>query len=263
MEKLKNFIWNRSPQDAYRNPYEYKAQEQFVREAFKVLDAIKIQFEKFNRIFTRDDVSLEKAIWMLQLDATDSLIGCLELLVTKKHKVAGRLIRDTVEVLDLSAYFSIENEKSKNSLKKWYRNEVIPNREYRDFVKTNISLEKAEELKLVYSQLSKFNHRTYKSLAYGYILGKDNKLVYDGFSNSNSLIYPGVISMYYSLLANMIQLLAYEAIERKLLKKEVVENIWEESIEEEPINRKYITPEEVFKNFISKKTSNDKVKNSY
>lgn len=258
---MKNFIWNRNPQEAYENPYEYEALEQFMREASNVLSAIKVQLEKFNREFTRDDKSLKKAIWMLHIDATDSLLECLELLLAKRHKIAGRLIRDTVEVLDLAAFFHNEGERSKNLLLKWYENEVVPNREYRDFVKKNVSEEKAEELKLVYEQLSKINHRTYKSLAYGYILGKDNKLVYDGFYKSDILIYPGVISMYLSLLANMIQLLLKELIERELLSEEEIEKIWKDSIEEKPINRKYISPEEEYKKFKEKKTTDNEVNN--
>ncbi len=30
---MTSFIWGRSPQEAYENPYEYEAQEQFSREA--------------------------------------------------------------------------------------------------------------------------------------------------------------------------------------------------------------------------------------
>ncbi len=258
---MKSFIWNRSPQEAHKNPYEYEAQEQFMREASKVLRAIKVQLEKFNREFTRDDKSLKKAIWMLQIDATDSLLECLELLIAMRHKIAVRLIRDTVEVLDLAAFFHNESERSKNLLIKWYDNETVPNSEYRNFVKKNISEEKAEQLKLVYEQLSKINHRTYKSLAYGYILGKDSKLVYDGFHKSNILVYPGVISMYLSLLANMIQLLSSELIERELLSVGEIDQIWKDSIEEEPVNRKYISPEEVFNKFIEKKTTDNKVQN--
>jgi hypothetical protein len=205
---MKNFIWHRNPKIAYENPYEYEAQEQFVREANEVLNRIRKELEKYNRMFTRDDKSVIKAIWMLSLDATDSLLECLELLLEKRHKIAGRLIRDSVEVLDLAALFFTKSDKSVRLLSKWYNNEVVPNREYRYFVKNNISESKANELKEFYHQLSKINHRTYRSLAYGYILGKDNHLVYDGFHES--LIYPGVISMYYSLLANMIQILSIE-----------------------------------------------------
>ena len=254
---MKNFIWNRDPQEAYKNPYEYEAQDQFAREASRVLNAIKLKLEKYNRKYTRDDTSLEKAIWMLNVDATDSLIECLNLLTSKKHKVAGRLIRDTVEVLDLSAFFHSRTPKSKKLLEKWYNDKVIPNSEFRDFVRQNISEEIAEELKHVYSQLSKINHRTYRSLAYGYVLGKDDKLVYDGFSKSDSLIYPGVFSMYYALLANVIKLLASEIVKRDLVSMQDVDIIWEKSSETDPIERKFITPEEVLKRHLDEKTTDN------
>jgi hypothetical protein len=258
---MKNFIWHRSSQEAHSNPYEYEAQEQFVREASLVLNAIKVEIEKYNRSFSRDDKSLLKAIWMLHIDATDSLLECLDLLISKRHKIAGRLIRDTVEVLDLAAFFHARTERSTNLLQKWYDNEVIPNREFRDYVKKNINEILAEELRSVYSQLSKINHRTYKSLAYGYILGKNDKLVYDGFIKSDILIYPGVISMYFSLLGNMIQVLSEELVKRELVSKEVVENIWKNSIEKEPVKRRFTTPEEIFRRYKEKKTTDNTVEN--
>lgn len=236
---MKNFIWFRNPKEAYENPYEYGAQEQFSREAFKVLSSFKKHLKAFDLKFTRDEKSLEKALWMLFLDAVDSLLECHNYLSEKKHKIAGRLFRDAFEVMDLSALFSSGTEKSKRLLEKWYDDKVIPNREYRDFIKKHISVELAEKHRVFYSQISKINHRTYKSLAYGYVLGEDSKFAYDGFQQSKMLVYSGVLSMHYALLANSISIFSSEVEKCSLLPKNQIEEIWNESIEEEPECRRF------------------------
>jgi len=240
-----NFIWTREPSEAYLNPYEYAAQEQFVREALKVLDEFKKHMGNYNRKFSRDDTSLDKAIWMLQMDAIDSLLECHNLLSNKKHKIAGRLFRDTIEVLDLASFFNAKSERSKNLLKKWFKDEVIPNREFRNYIKENQGEKKAKQLASFYSQLSKLNHRTYRSLAYGYILGKNEMLVYDGFQKSDLLVFPGTISMYYSLLANLIRLLSTELINGGLIKIEIINHIWDKCIEDNPEERKFVIREPI------------------
>jgi len=238
---MKNFIWSRNPKEAYENPYEYEAQEQFSREAFKVLSGFIKHLKSYDLKFTRDERSLEKALWMLFLDAVDSLLECHNYLTEKNHKIAGRLFRDAFEVMDLSALFSSGTDKSKRLLEKWYDDKVIPNREYRDYIKKHISVELAEKHRVFYSQISKINHRTYKSLAYGYVLGGENKFAYDGFQKSKILVYPGVLSMYYSLLANSISIFSSEIKKCSLLPNNQIEEIWDESIEKEPECRRFET----------------------
>lgn len=235
----KNFIWTRDPAEAYQNPYEYDAQKQFSRESSLVLKALKKTLESFNGTFTIEDTSLEKAVWMLQLDAVDTLIECGDLLHTNNHKIAGRLFRDVMEVLDLAAFFMSKTDKSKNCLKKWYKDEVIPHREYRNYINRTIGAHKAEELSKIYRQLSNFTHRTYRSLAYGYIRGRDYALVYDGFMESGSLVFPGVISMYYSLLANFIIMASNELERSGLIHTDQILLIWSESIEANPEERRF------------------------
>lgn len=240
-----NFIWTREPSEAYLNPYEYDAQEQFSREALAILNEYKNQMESYNRLFSRDDTSFKKAIWMLQMDAIDSLLECHYLLSIKKHKIAGRLFRDTIEVLDIAAFFNTKTERSKKLLGTWFIDEVIPNREYRDYIKKNQGEERAKQLASFYSQLSKINHRSYRSLAYGYILGKNSTLVYDGFQKSDLLVFPGVISMYYSLLANLLKILSRELVSGGLLKSETIQVIWNECIEANPEERKFVIRESI------------------
>ena len=100
---MPSVVWGRTPQEAYDNPYEYEAQDQFVREAKSLLKHMNTVFQKYSMRFHRDDHSIKKAVWMLQLDALDSLKDALDALVNKKHRVASKLFRGIVETLDLAA----------------------------------------------------------------------------------------------------------------------------------------------------------------
>ena len=102
---MPSIVWGRNPREAYRNPYEYKAQDQFVREAEKIINKLFSELLKYAMKFKRDDTSIKKAIWMLQIDAVDSLQDFLILMKQKNHRVAGRLFRDVMETLDLAAFF--------------------------------------------------------------------------------------------------------------------------------------------------------------
>lgn len=241
----KNFIWTQNPSEAYSNPYEYETQKQFSRECFKVLNGFKACLEIYNTTFLSDDKSVEKAIWMLLTDATDSLLECHRFLLQKKHKIAGRLFRDAIEVIDLSSLFMAKTAKSSRLLDKWYNNQVIPNREYRNFIEKSRGSDISENYRNFYSQISKFNHRTYKSLAFGYILNKNGTLVYDGFTSHlndyNSLIFPGIISMYYALLANITSILSITLKQSGLINKEAIDKIWTNSIEEVPKKRHFMS----------------------
>ena len=125
---MSSIVWERDPREAFKNPYEYKVQNQFVREAEKILNKLFNELMKYSGKFGIDDTSIKKAIWMLQTDAVDSLRYCLLLLKQKNHCIAGRLMRDTIETLDLSAFFSSNTDKSNKELQKWYRDEIVPHR---------------------------------------------------------------------------------------------------------------------------------------
>ena len=204
---------------------------------------LKEKLELYNKTFHQDDRSLKKAVWMLLVDAIDSLLECHDFLLNKRHKIAGRLFRDAVEVIDLSMLFMTKTEKSKRLLDKWYDDEVIPNREYRNYVDKNLGPYVAEKYRKFYSQISKINHRTYKALTLGYILDVNGTFVYDEFTShlkdTNFLVYPGIISMYYAILANVVFILSLATGKSELVSNDDIGNIWENSIENIPEKRKY------------------------
>ena len=130
-EKM-NFVWNRYLQDALENPYEYEAQDQFIREAESAIELLFLHLMQSNGSFTRDDVSLKKAIWMLHVDACETLRDCIKLVYQKNHRIIVRLFRDVIETLDLAAYLQSDTLQSKKDLGKWFQNDIIENAKYRD-----------------------------------------------------------------------------------------------------------------------------------
>ena len=236
---MPSFVWYRHPEEAYQNPYEYDAQRQFSREAHRFLDSLYTELNSEVMRFGADEQSLEKALWMLEIDALDCLRDALELVNNKRHRPAGRLFRDAVETMDLARYFSSQTAKSKVSLADWYNNKVIPHRVYREFLKKQISEKRAEDRRRYYYELSTFTHRTYRALLKSYSLAGD-RLVYDGSSSSGHRILPQTVSAYYAILGDLILQLSRVLSETKLLTKELVQSAWEQSVEEQSVPRRFL-----------------------
>ncbi|MEK4039420.1 hypothetical protein MHH49_18025 [Paenibacillus sp. FSL F4-0122] len=247
---MTSFIWGRDPQEAYQNPYEYEAQDQFYREASNLLGLLFNYLTIKSGAYTRDEQSAEKAIWMLFLDSLESLIDCLDLLQDKKHRIAGRLFRDAVEAMDTASYFYSNDAKKDKHLRDWYNDKVIQNRVYRDYIKENDE-EEWGKLKKYYSQLSKINHRTYRSLAYSYLLGSGGRLIYEGRDEHRLMVPPHVIAMYYALIGGLISHFVLRMVDCKLISAEEANVFWSQALEEEVIERRFISPREAFERFLS------------
>ena len=224
-------VWGRDPQEAYKNPYEYEVQSQFFMEANKLLNELNTLMQRYSMKFHREDKSLQKAVWMLQMDALDSLQDALDSLAIKKHKVAGKLFRDVVETLDLAAYFHSQDDVALKNLKKWYENEIVLHSAYRDFVKKTKGEEEQKKEKQKYTELSHFTHRTYTILLYGYGCGKDDLIYHDRKGKSDLLVLPHTISMYLAVLATLIVIFLDEVVKRDLLLEKEVRQIREKSLE--------------------------------
>ncbi len=150
---MSSLIWTRLNKEARANPYEYDAQDQFVREAETLLNSIHSLFHDDSKRFHRDDVSKEKAVWMLTVDALDSLRDCLQFLKVKKHRIANRLFRDIIETLDLAAYINSQTDDAKRDLQKWYDNKIIPHSRYRDYLKKYANEDEHHYKTALYTQL--------------------------------------------------------------------------------------------------------------
>ena len=236
---MASFIWNRDPQEAMENPYEYEAQNQFIREAENVLNKFADELRKYDGKFIREERSNIKAIWMLQNDALDSLKEILYLLKVKNHKPAGNLFRDVLETLDLASYFYSKTKGSKEKLILWYDYNVIPKRVFHKFIKKTKGEDLGKTKAKYYSMISKFNHRTCKTLLYSYIFGKDNILVNDENSEPDSLVLLSTIAMYLAILADFIKYFSAEVTDKKLISNSRTRIIWGSSFEKKLIKRKY------------------------
>ncbi|MBD2753257.1 hypothetical protein [Spirosoma validum] len=246
-----NFIWSRDPQEAYENPYEYEAQEQFLREAKKLLDQLFSHLMETNRSFNRDDTSVEKAVWMLLVDACDTLRDCVELINKKQHRPAGKLFRDIIETIDCATYFHASPPESEKKLKDWYNNESPKHGDIRYWLSTQ-KMGDLDELKKEHHSMSKFTHRTYRALAYNYILGVNDILAYEGEYSHSMLPHP--IALCCSLLANYAKLFASSVVYCSLVGFHEITSIWELAIEKEPVKKSYSTPRDIYQKYVDSKT---------
>lgn len=193
MEKKSNY-WIKSFMDVAKNPYSYEDQNLFLEEALKILDEVYKHYDEYQLKFHIDDESIEKAIWMLHLDALDTLRDCIFLLKKKKHRIVGKMFRDITEILDLSALFWWERNEGSSNLKRWYKNKIVQHSEFRKYLKKTKGEYERKYSADMYSSLSQWIHHTYFTLKNSYSLGADDMLVYDG--HSESLILPQTISQY-------------------------------------------------------------------
>jgi hypothetical protein len=235
---MASIVWNRDPQEAMDNPYEYNAQDQFHREAIslcnKISDAILNK-----KIFYKEDRSLEKAIWMLQTDALFAFRDSILLLHEKNHRIVGRLLRDMLETVHLIEYFNTNSTKSYSDLEEWYDDKPIMHREYRNYIKNTFGHLESETKKSQHRVFSKFTHRTYKSLLYGYILGATDRIIYD---DKISLV--PTIAMYYAILGTFGLYIVDNLKLYGILTLFEIEKAWNESIESFQIPRGWMSEEQ-------------------
>ena len=66
---MPSFVWDRDAEEAWAEPYEYEGQKQFVREAERLLPLLKEYYSKGNMHYHGFEESLEKAVWLLQVDS--------------------------------------------------------------------------------------------------------------------------------------------------------------------------------------------------
>lgn len=143
---MASIIWDRDPQEALDNPYEYNAQKQFQREANILFENLSKRILKKNKFYINDR-SLEKATGMLQIDALFTFKSCLDLLENDNHKLTGKLFRDILESVHLVELFNADTDKSIKALESWYRDEVIMHGEYRSYIKNKEGEHKANFLR--------------------------------------------------------------------------------------------------------------------
>lgn len=237
---MPSFVWSRDPSEAFREPYEYGGQEQFAREAAAVIAFLTKHYDTEQSRFPLSDTSRDRAVWMLQVDALSALSDALELLEEKRFRVVSRLFRDVVETLDGSYYFALAGEAASKNLQKWYENEVISHRVFREFVQRHHGPAEAEHLRNLYSDLSKYTHRTFRALSMSYLLGHGETAVYDGFRpKTRTYVLPHVVSFAYAMLAGLIKRFVRFAVDTGQLSQAAETELWTVCLETETVPRRF------------------------
>ena len=249
---MSSIVWQRDTQEAFENPYEYGAQDQFRREASILLNNLYKILNSNLKQYKLDDTSVEKAVWLLQVDALDGLFDALEAIEFKRHRVASQLFRGVMEALDLAALFASRSSKSMGLLTKWYNNEVILHREYRKHIEASKGAKAKEERAKLYKALSQFTHRTYRAILDGYVRGAGDRLMHDrsgltiGLTGSESegpdvaLVLPATMSAYHAVLAQLIIFFAGEIVARGNLPVLDVTKAFTESLEDHTVPRRFM-----------------------
>lgn len=236
---MPSIVWGRHPQEAYENPYEYEAQDQFMREAKALLEDFNLRLDAHNMSFHRDELTLEKATWMLSLDLVDGLLESICLIEERRHRTAARLFRDAVETIDLLFVLHSGGPRASNGLRQWYENRSIPHRDSRDHLRETEGEAAATARKVFYDELSKFTHRTYRALMHSYALGRDDMLVHDSHS-MRLLVLPQTIASYLAIAADLV-IQASECLRRTgSLSNEELTASWATALEANTIPRRFM-----------------------
>ncbi|WOK09547.1 hypothetical protein RT717_12950 [Imperialibacter roseus] len=236
---MPSIVWNREPQEAMDNPYEYGAQEQFQKEAERLTKELLVVLGERNGEFSLEETTSRKAVWMLFVDALVTCIDIVECLSVKRHRLVGKLLRDLDESIDLAFLFNTNSSAGDKLLTKWYNDEIIPHREYRKFIKSEIDDDLSKVLSELYSMMSKHAHGTYKVLLYSYILRGKKMLVHDSKYESGILVHPKTIAMYYTLVAHYLKKLVNGLRTSGLIEENIINSIWKSSLDEATVPRRF------------------------
>jgi hypothetical protein len=260
---MPSIVWGRDPQEAYEEPYEYGAQEQFAREASRLLNQLYVLLNSERHRYVAEDRSPEKAVWLLAMDALDSLREGLAALQRQEHRIAGKLFRDVLESMDLAAYFSVRDDKSGKAMAKWYRDEYVPHSEYRNHFRKIHGEPAAKDLAELYKKLSRFIHRSYRAILDGYTLGRESRLVHDrsdetlegiGQPSVRMLVPPQTIAAYYAALARFITEYAEELTVLGLVDVELIRAAFSSCLETETVPRRFTPRSWILQQHLARKS---------
>lgn len=199
-------------------------------------------------------------MWLLAMDALDSLRESLAALERREHRITGKLFRDVIESMDLAAYVSEPSHQNKDALARWYRNEYVAHREYRDRFRQLHGEPAAKALATHYHRLSRFTHRSYSAILEGYTLGSESRLVHDRTDETLSernvsnlmLVPPQTIAAYHAALAAFIIEYAESLIVLGLVESEDIRSAFDSSLETDTVPRRFMPRQWVLERAIAK-----------
>jgi len=242
---MASLVWNRDPHEAFDNPYEYPAQEQFHREAASLIERLyRLLAHHHRHRYTRDERTVEKAIWLLHLDALGSLGDALATLRDHRHRSVPHLLRSSEETLDLASVFTTRTKESNALLDDWYQNKVISHRTSRRYLEAHDAPAVTADRQARYTALSRFTHRTYRSIMEGYGAGVDH-IFHDGSGmyqdpdSNRAAGLPQTIAAYSAALATHITHLVQTIVQHGTVTKEEANQAHQESMEADPAPRRF------------------------
>lgn len=251
-------IWSLDPSEAYERPYEYAVQDQFQREVARLLPELYRQLNIESK-YCVGDKSASKACWLLAMEALDCLRESMAALEQKRHRVVSALLRTTHEVLDLAMYFHAqgETEDGTRKLKAWYRDEIIGHSVYRDWIKARDGSTVGKHEADKYSSLSRYTHRSYRTLLHGYSVGEGERLVHDATAelygesadSRTMLVLPHTIAFYFSTLAQSIHHFVTVVGDIALAAPEALNRAMRDSLEAESEPWRFTTPKEIHEQY--------------
>ncbi|GAA5166653.1 hypothetical protein [Viridibacterium curvum] len=219
-------LWDWSPEEAFQKPYEYDTQRQFSEECRGFLRALLAELGKQNMSFGRDETTFEKAAWMLSLDLVDGLLELVQLVDEKRHRAASRMFRDAIETIDLLKVLNQKTDQAAEVLRSWYANDTLSHGKCRAILAGGYGESWKKDRSDYYYALSKFTHRTYRALLKSYILGGNDRLVFDGMRGGKELVLPHTISAYYAISASLVRQALEVLQECRMLPNSPVQPIW-------------------------------------
>jgi hypothetical protein len=242
---MASMVWNRTSQDAYERPYEYDCEKQFISEADLLLKAMSESLIAFNMTFDSRNRSATKAIWMLTLDAVDTLRECWSALQLGKHRVVAKLFRNVIESLDLAEYFRGGDTECSIALSRWYNNKEVKHGDYRKWLEKTQGKVAADASRETYFDLSQFTHNNYTALLDGYTLGANDMMIHDSETECRLLVPRQTISVYYVVLAKLTLRAKTCALASKACDIARISEKWIAILQETPVPPRFMSRSEL------------------
>lgn len=198
---MKSELWNKNSIKAFTSGYSTEELNFFDKECEEFLTVVINLSKSLNNKFSANSIELKKANWLILNDISCSLFDCLAELKKGNIRIAGRVYRDVLENMHL---LELLNKKDNGKLlKKWFNNEFIPHRTYRDWLKKND--ENLSTLtKDVYQLYSKFSHRTFKPIIESYYANENGNLEHKWHLDRQNNDDLKILSIYYSHLSYFV-----------------------------------------------------------
>ena len=198
---MKSELWDKDSIKAFTTGYSTEELDFFDKECEEFLTVVINLSRNLNDKFSAESTELKKASWLILNDISCSLFDCLSELKKGNIRIAGRVFRDVLENMHLLELLNKSDDGK--LLKKWFENEFIPHRTYRDWLKKKDD-KLATLTRDVYQLYSQFSHRTFKPISESYYTNENGNLEYKWHLDRQNHKDLKILSKYYSHLSYFV-----------------------------------------------------------